>query len=42
VEALDRIMATAGWLAGYEIRVLGRDGGWRRMQWDIVATAGPS
>jgi len=37
VEALDRMMATAGWLAGYEIRVLGRDGRWRRMQWDIVA-----
>ena len=40
VEALDRMMATEGWLAGYEIRVLGRDGGWRRMQWDIVADRG--
>ncbi len=40
VEALDRMMATADWLAGYEIRVLGRDGGWRRMQWDIVADRG--
>jgi PAS domain S-box-containing protein len=40
VEALDRMMATADWLAGYEIRVLGRDGGWRRMQWDIIADRG--
>ena len=40
VEALDRMMATAGQLAGYEIRVLGRDGGWRRMQCDIVADHG--
>ena len=40
VEALDRMMATADWLADYEIRVLGRDGGWRRMQWDIVADRG--
>ena len=40
VEALDRMMATEGWLAGYEVRVLGRDGGWRRMEWDIVADRG--
>jgi PAS domain-containing protein len=40
VEALDRIMAMEGWLAGYQIRVLGRNGGWRRMQWDIVADCG--
>jgi PAS domain S-box-containing protein len=37
VEALDQIMATANRLGGYEIRVLSRDGGWRRLQWDIVA-----
>jgi hypothetical protein len=30
-------MATAGQLAAYEVRVLGRDGGWRRTQWDVVA-----
>ena len=29
-----------GGLAGYEIRVLGRNGSWRRMQWDIVADRG--
>jgi PAS domain S-box-containing protein len=40
VEALDRMMATAGWLSGYEIRVLGRDGGWRRLQCDVVADRG--
>ncbi len=40
VEALDRMMATAGQLASYEMRVLGRDGGWRRMQWDVVADRG--
>jgi PAS domain S-box-containing protein len=40
VEALDRMMATEGQLAGYEVRVLGRDGGWRRMRWDIVADRG--
>ncbi len=34
------MMATAGQPAGYEIRVLGRDGGWRRMQCDTVADRG--
>ncbi|MBW0088771.1 PAS domain-containing protein [Pseudonocardia sp. KRD-184] len=37
VEALERMMTTAGTLEGYEMRVLGRDGGWRRMRWDMVA-----
>ena len=40
VEALDRVMGTAGRLAAYEIRVLGRDGDWRRIQWDVVADRG--
>ena len=40
VEALDRMMATAGQPAGYEIRVLGRDGGWHRIHCDTVADRG--
>jgi PAS domain-containing protein len=40
VEALDRVMGTVGRLAAYEIRVLGRDGDWRRIQWDVVADRG--
>lgn len=40
VEALDRMTATAGRLAGYEVRVLGRDGGWLGLQWDVVVHRG--
>lgn len=40
VEAIDRTMATSGRLTGHPVRVLGRDGGWRRRRWDVVADQG--
>ena len=37
VEGLDETMTASGRLAGREVRVLGRDGGWHRLMWDVVA-----
>lgn len=37
VEGLDETMTASGGPAGHEVRVLGRDGGWHRLMWDVVA-----